>query len=104
MQRLLSRSATTVNPLAGRKGKLWRDRYHRQDSKSPTTVRNAFVYVLFDNRKHDFIGRDLMQLLDTIDPCSSAAWFDPIGWKNDRSPSPSDIAAAGPSIVAAPTT
>jgi len=104
MQRLLSRSAMTVNPLAGRKGKLWRDRYHRQDLKSPTAVRNAFVYVLFNNRKHDFIGRDLMQMLDTIDPCSSAAWFDPTGWKNDRSPSPGDVAAAGPSIVAAPTT
>lgn len=104
MQRLLSRSAMAVNAVAGRKGKLWRDRYHRQDLKTPTTVRNAFVYVLFNSRKHDFIGKDLMRLLESIDPCSSAAWFDPTGWKKDRAPAPDDIRAAGPSIVAEPTT
>lgn len=104
MQRLLSRSAMAVNALTGRMGKLWRDRYHRQDLKTPTTVRNALVYVLFNNRKHDFIGRDLMELLDTIDPCSSAAWFDPSGWRHGRAPSPEQVAAAGPSIVAEPTT
>ena len=104
MQRLLSRSAMAVNAVTGRKGKLWRDRYHRQDLKTPTTVRNAFVYVLFNSRKHDFIGKDLLSLLDTIDPCSSAAWFDPSGWKKDREPSPEQVRAAGPSIVAVPTT
>ena len=45
-----------------------------------------------------------MRLLESIDPCSSAAWFDPTGWKKDRAPAPDDIRAAGPSIVAEPTT
>ena len=35
MQRLLSRLAMTINAIAMRHGKLWRDRYHRRDLTTP---------------------------------------------------------------------
>lgn len=104
IQRLLSRAAFAINKLTGHTGKVWRDRYHRHDLTTPTAVRHAYVYVLFNVRKHTAIGSDMMQLLDCLDPCSSAAWFDRAGWKEGRAPSDDDLRAAGPSIVAQPTT
>lgn len=104
IQRLLSRSAHAVNRLSGRSGKLWRDRYHRHDLKTPTAVRNAYAYVLFNIRKHALTTAIPMDVLTEIDPCSSAAWFDPSGWKEGEAPAADDIRRAGPSIVAEPTT
>lgn len=104
IQRLLSRAAFAINAVTGHTGKVWRDRYHRHDLKTPTAVRNAYAYVIFNLRKHSAIGGDMMKLLDQLDPCSSAAWFDRTGWRAGRAPSAEQLRDAGPSIVAQPTT
>ncbi len=103
MQRLLSRAALAVNEIAKRSGKLWRDRYHRRDLTTPRAVRSAFVYVLFNVRKHELFDSDRVELFTALDPFSSAAWFDPRGWSPRARPPALQIARAGPSIVAEPT-
>jgi hypothetical protein len=100
MQRLLSRLAMTINAIARRRGKVWRDRYHRRDLCSPRQFRNALVYVLFNRRKHAPTDRDAELWAGCIDPCSSAAWF--TGWVANSGPPQSSIARAGPSVIAEP--
>jgi len=104
IQRLLSRAAFAINEITGHTGKVWRDRYHRHDLKTPTAVRNAYAYVLFNLRKHSAVGGDMGLLLDGLDPCSSAAWFDRTGWRAGRAPTDEMLRGAGASIVAQPTT
>jgi REP element-mobilizing transposase RayT len=96
MQRLLSRIALAINAIARRRGKVFRDRYFRQDLKSPTQVRNALVYVMFNVQKHD-TTRDWTGGLDTY---SSSVWFR--DWAPDSAPTPSGLLTAGPPIVAEP--
>ena len=60
------------NGLNRARGRVWGDRYHRRDLASPPEVRHALVYVLANGVKHGVVARG------TIDPCSSAGWFD--GW------------------------
>ncbi len=81
MRRLVIRLAKRIDVVArgGRRGKVWADRYHRQDLTSPRQVRNALVYVLQNGHKH---GRVLPGALDTY---SSAETF--AGW-SDRVPRP----------------
>ena len=104
MQRLGSRVARRVNLAAGRRGRVWRERYHREDLTTPRQVRNALVYVLFNTRKHATEEhRHHMLRRGELDPCSSAAWFD--GWLA----SPTRLARiaatrAGPCPVVAPET
>ena len=100
MQRLLSRLAMTINAIARRRGKVWRDRYHRRDLLSPQQFRNALVYVLFNMRRHAASERDAELWAECIDPCSSAAWLN--GWVETSRPPASAIARAGPPIVAPP--
>jgi putative transposase len=100
MQRLLSRLAMTINAVANSHGKVWRDRYHRRDLTTPQQFRNALVYVLFNIRKHALNGNDVELWSDTLDPCSSAAWF--TGWAPRAGPSAAVVTRAGPSIVARP--
>lgn len=103
VQRLLSRIAMTVNALARRAGSVWRERHHRRVLKKPRQVRNALVYVLFDDRRHQVPGQNGWELaMASLDPCSSAFWFD--GWSPACPPPPAQIAAAGASLVAAPAT
>jgi len=76
LQRFESRVAMEINRVAGRSGKLWRERYHRRDLASPSQVRNALVYVLMNVRKRDGGNAILIgHHLTTLDPCSSARWF-----------------------------
>ncbi len=99
LQRLLSRIAMAVNAVARRSGKLWRDRHHRHPLRTPSEVRNAYVYVLFNFRKHLPAGHPGLELARTcFDPFSSFAWFD--GWQPSARPSAASIAGAGPPIVA----
>lgn len=99
VQRLLSRVAMTVNALSRRSGKLWRDRHHRRPLKTPTEVRNAYVYVLFNFRKHQMAGTPSWELARaSYDPCSSYVWFD--GWGASARPTEAAVARAGPPIVA----
>jgi putative transposase len=76
LQSLWSVVARAVNLTVGRRGSLWRDRYHRRYLTSPRQIRNAIVYVLFNFRKHR--PEDAWEILHQLDPRSSAAWFD--GW------------------------
>jgi REP element-mobilizing transposase RayT len=77
MAGLAIRVARAMNKLMRRKGSLWGDRYHARALRSPREVRNAFVYVLMNWRKHESGARGL-------DPCSSAFWFG--GWKQGFRP------------------
>jgi len=79
-----------VDAFGRERGKLWGDRYHRRDLKTPRQVRNALVYVLANYKKHFRITHGRPQL----DPCSSAAWFE--GWVTHLKPPdiPPPVAAA----------
>lgn len=52
MQGLGVRLARAINGLLDTRGKVWRERFHARDLRTPTEVRNALVYVLMNARKH----------------------------------------------------
>ncbi len=64
------RIAKTINRVLGRKGPVWRDRYHRRDMVSLREVYNGVRYVLCNGAKHGdcYEGKE-------VDPFSSAPWF-----------------------------
>jgi REP element-mobilizing transposase RayT len=66
------RIARRINRLLGRKGRFWKERYHRRDLRTPTETRNALRYVLLNTQKHYRVIGDR----DFADPYSSAASFD----------------------------
>ena len=79
MQSLAIRLARLLNRHTGRKGKVFRDRYHAQPLATPTQVRNALLYVLNNFRKHAAEWK--VSLARTwLDEYSSARWFN--GWKD----------------------
>lgn len=84
---LAIRVAKAVNRALGRRGRVWSDRYHAPRLRTPREVRNAFVYVLQNFRKHVRGARG-------VDPRSSARWFD--GWRKppDSVPMPPPVARA----------
>ncbi len=67
------RAARALNRAAARSGPVWADRYHSRELPTPREVRHALCYVLHNSRKH---GRQT----PSLDPCSSARWFD--GWRD----------------------
>ena len=79
VQGLEIRIARRLNPLLGRRGALFADRYHTRALKTPREVRNAIRYVLNNARHHEVEAGMLMER-DWVDPCSSGAWFD--DWKH----------------------
>jgi putative transposase len=85
------RIALAINRALGRHGSVWGDRYHTRALCSPREVRNAVVYVLMNFRKH----LRLAPSHPSIDPCSSAPWFD--GFRTrDGTPRPPDLHDAPP--------
>ncbi len=66
------RAARALNRGAGRSGPVWADRYHARALSTPREVRHALCYVLHNSRKH-------CRQVHSLDPCSSARWFD--GWR-----------------------
>jgi REP element-mobilizing transposase RayT len=66
------RIARHLNRLLGRKGRLWKERYHRHDLRTPAETRNALRYVLMNTQKHYRVIGDR----NFADPYSSAASFD----------------------------
>jgi len=87
MRTLFSRIAFTVNAVARRHGKLFRERHHRHELAKPSEVRNALVYILFNDRKHGASETPARPATSTptLDPCSSAWWF--VDWAPwDRPP------------------
>jgi REP element-mobilizing transposase RayT len=79
MAGLSIRLARKINHVAGRKGKVFADRYHARALASPREVRRCLVYVLLNYRKH--LGRSA-----AVDPASSGFWF--YGWKSAPSTAP----------------
>ena len=101
MQRLASRIAMAVNALVGRRGRFWRERYHRRDLRKPRQYRNALVYVLFNIRKHTR-GAERARWTRSFDALSSAIWLDE--WSDDDIREKVRAARAGPPPIAAPKT
>jgi hypothetical protein len=83
MKLLFSRIALAVNCVAGRAGKLFADRHHRHELATPTEVRHALVYILFNDRKHHRSGRTTTGAA-TLDNASSAIWV--TDWSPNSAP------------------
>ena len=80
MKSFAVRTNRRFNAALGRgRGKVWADRYHREDLRTPRQVRNALVYCLANYKKH---MSDVATNAKRIDPCSSARWF--TGWNAAR--------------------
>jgi putative transposase len=83
IRRIAIRFALRMNKLFGRtSGKMWGDRYHRRDLKTPREVRNALVYVLMNGKKHGICAPEE----SFLDPYSSAAENDV--WEDVRAGPP----------------
>jgi hypothetical protein len=67
MKGLLVSIAKRLNSIAGRKGRVFADRYHTSMLATPTQTRNALAYTLLNFRKH---GDDKPN--QRLDPYSSA--------------------------------
>jgi REP element-mobilizing transposase RayT len=77
VQGLAVRLARALNRALGRKGKLWKERYHARPLRSPRETRRGLAYVLLNGRSHAVrAGREWLPR--TADPFSTAAFFD--GW------------------------
>lgn len=76
------RLARRLNRALGRSGKFFADRYHSRTLETPSEVRSALHYVLNNHAHHAMGGRPRIGVTPaasaTMDPCSSAIWFD--GW------------------------
>jgi hypothetical protein len=79
VQGLSSRLAKRINRALGRRGRVWRERYHARVLHTPREVRSAIVYVIQNGRHHAMApGRGPVPP-GCLDPCSSALHFD--GWR-----------------------
>jgi REP element-mobilizing transposase RayT len=74
MRSLMVRLAKRINKLLFRRGRFWADRWHGNALTVPRQVRNALVYVLQNRKKH--AHRNAHEACASIDPLSSAQWFD----------------------------
>ena len=75
MQGLGVRLARALNRSLGRRGKVFKERFHHRVLGTPRQVRNALAYVLCNARKH----RVAPALSGWLDPFSSASSFS--GWR-----------------------
>ena len=78
MRTLFSRVAFAVNAVVQRRGRLFRDRHHRHALKTPREVRNALVYIVFNDRKHHASAASVRsgpRAAPTVDRCSSVYWM-----------------------------
>ena len=95
MMGLGCRLAKRLNQVARHTGPVFADRYHARVLATPREVRNAIRYVLLNALKHadaDPIPDLGTEVIDGIDPCSSAPWFD--GWQRPPPPLPNSPVAA----------
>ena len=75
MKALNTRIARCLNRVWGRRGKVFKERFHARVLKSLRQVRNVLLYVLNNGRKHGVqIARG------RVDPFSSGLWFR--GWRD----------------------
>lgn len=75
LQGLSIRLAKAVNRVHQRRGRVFAERYHARTLRSPSEVRRALVYVLF-NERHHLAARGLSLPPWWLDACSSAHEFD----------------------------
>jgi REP element-mobilizing transposase RayT len=92
------RIARRLNRLAGRKGRVFGDRYHARALGSPRETRAAIRYVLLNGRHH----ASRPGVAAWIDPCSSGAEFD--GWSQPCSLPPGYKDSGGIVATASPGT
>ena len=94
MRKLFSRIALAVNGIAKRRGSLFRDRHHRRELSSPTQMRNALVYVLFNDRKHEAQGGGPIseRTLHELDDRTSVGWIPHADWAESARPPPEMLA------------
>ena len=64
--------AQRLNSMLEREGRVWADRYHRHDLKTPTETKNALRYVFANARRHGVV----LPGSGSCDPFSSAQHFD----------------------------
>ncbi len=74
LQGLLIRIAKGLNRLWGRRGRVFRDRYHDRVLKNAKEIRRVLAYVLNNARRHR------VKLPWPVDLFSSAPWFN--GWSS----------------------
>ena len=87
MKSIGARLARAVNRVAGRSGAVLDGRYHHRSLRSPREVRRALAYVLLNARRHLAKRRHAPRAATSLDPASSARWFD--GWRRKAAaPSP----------------
>ena len=98
MQGLQIRLAKRLNTLFGRRGKLFRERYHAQPLRSPKQVRGALAYVL-NNRRRQLAASGKRLRTGYLDPFSSAPHFQ--GWSGRTGTDPH---LAGESVTVEPKT
>jgi REP element-mobilizing transposase RayT len=67
MKGFLVSCAKRLNKIAGRRGRVFADRFHTRTLATPTAVRNALRYTLCNGRKHGELGARVR-----LDPYSSA--------------------------------
>jgi hypothetical protein len=79
MQGLEISIARRVNAACSRRGRVFSDRYHLVQLRTPGQVRRAVCYVL-NNWRHHRLDRDHGARV-ALDPFSSAGCFD--GWLED---------------------
>jgi REP element-mobilizing transposase RayT len=84
MKSVGARLARAVNRTSGRSGPVLDGRYHHRSLRSPREVRRALAYVLLNARRHLAKRRHASRADVTLDPASSARWFD--GWRRRVSP------------------
>jgi REP element-mobilizing transposase RayT len=94
---LAVRLARALNRLMGKKGRVWKERFHSRVLKTPRQVRHALAYVLCSARKHG-----VPMPARGLDPCSSAAAFD--GWAGRVVVSAHELARAAMAVAAPPRT
>ena len=95
-------TASEVDPLipistepGGRRGQVFAERYHFLVLRSARQIRNALRYVLLNVQKHT------RRLTNSLDPCSSAAWFDGWRWMRGESWMERSLERADAPVVAA---
>jgi REP element-mobilizing transposase RayT len=88
------RVARAINRVMGRKGRVFRDRYHAVLLRTGRQVRAALCYVLQNARRH---GIEVPR--GSVDPFSSSWWFD--GWTHERWRAGLKAPPEGPTVTTA---
>jgi hypothetical protein len=79
MKSIAARLARALNRVSSRSGPVLDGRYHHRSLRSPREVRRALAYVLLNARRHLAKRRHASRRAASLDPASSARWFD--GWR-----------------------